>query len=77
MVPGLLPSDLQRTEDTFLLILLLIILAICAMMYIQSQNRLAQRVQFQPQIVEEDPEPEWSRQRNERRAGREAHHLSI
>jgi hypothetical protein len=82
MVPGLPQHEIQNAEDTNLLILLLVVLAICAMMYIQSQ-RLSARLQLPAQVytlqyqdMDTTREVE-SLRRSDRRAAREALHLSI
>jgi hypothetical protein len=81
MVPGLPQHEIQNAEDTNLLILLLIVLAICAMMYSQSQRLLpaapqAQVYTLQYQEMDAFHEVE-SLRRSDRRAVREALHLSI
>jgi hypothetical protein len=82
MVPGLPQHEIQNAEDTNLLILLLVVLAICAMMYSQSQ-RLSARLQLPPKVYtlqyqEMDTLHEVeSLRRSDRRAARDAHLLSI
>jgi hypothetical protein len=81
MVPGLPQHETQNAEDTNLLILLLVVLAICAMMYTQSQRLLpaapqAQVYTLQYQETDTTREVE-SLRRSDRRAARDALHLSI